>query len=690
MKKLLILTFIFLIIFVSGCQNYIVGQRNFENFEGNEIYLPNQKIDTDIGKENALIGKENVFSWVDPFVKKLRINESMLSVNLVSINEYVKNSCIINYLGQNYQIKKEDLKFMEEDKIIGISNIAVNETAEYCELFFADNNSIHKTYNRNDNESDYLNIYKNIITIKECSEVYNYSPYESRHLIGEYHVKELKHKSYHDVSQYPIIATLNGGEDKIGGYCNIIVIEGERDYPQVWMITDTEIISEEDNVVKFTLTKEKLPPYDPENYTYIVKFGDGHQERFEFPKEEIKLEISHNYSLEDLEDVNILIPYVKIVNDKEETVRYVDTGAILVFKGISNYYPNMDIITEERYLKLNNQRFFPIGLFNVDMRLPISQKFNLAWFNDVGYHSRDYGSSVKSFISSYIGYTFSDFEISERKIIETLIFSNKSNFIGWINKDEPIWSGSNIEKIEENYNKIKQYDPYRPIWMNFAPAHRSDDLQEYINDVREYSQYADIISVDVYPVGATCQEDNQYCIIDTVGLNSIGAFVDLYLNEILYDSPNKPFWMILQGNSIDPNFNYQQIRFMSYQAIIHGATGVFYYQIEDDLQIMIAIELVTRQLSDLKNILTINPTQRQINTNDGIEYIELNDYQYIYIIAINTNEETTQKIFSTTYNGNIEVLYEDRNIVTENGEFLDAFEPYDVNIYRYSKNLRFE
>jgi hypothetical protein len=73
--------------------------------------------------------------------------------------------------------------------------------------------------------------------------------------------------------------------------------------------------------------------------------------------------------------------------------------------------------------------------------------------------------------------------------------------------DEPGYNGVSLESVKRLYERVKSIDPNLPVLMIHRPMLTDDETMQtqeqreaYLNNVKEYSQYADIVGFDVYPI----------------------------------------------------------------------------------------------------------------------------------------------------------------------------------------------
>ncbi len=191
-----------------------------------------------------------------------------------------------------------------------------------------------------------------------------------------------------------------------------------------------------------------------------------------------------------------------------------------------------------------------------------------------------------------------------------LCSQGRSSFLGF-NFDEPIWRyytnpsdwGSDhlrhdisLAEFQNLYNNIKLQNPNALVWFAEPPAHKvlgegisscppsdpycfiDDDFNGWVTDMRSYSQATDIYSIHFYPIpNNPCNPGSSYCVFDNPELNVIGDIVDTVRRDVVDYA--KPVWVTLQHRTDNNPYapDLAEKRFMAYESIIHGATGIFFY-----------------------------------------------------------------------------------------------------------------
>lgn len=145
------------------------------------------------------------------------------------------------------------------------------------------------------------------------------------------------------------------------------------------------------------------------------------------------------------------------------------------------------------------------------------------------------------------------------------------NFIGWLN-DENAWRGLSVEAERKCYQLFFRYMPGVLCWNNQAP-------RGTVSLLRRYAIHTDVTGADVYPI----PDNSGHSEMPRKTIACVGDYVDDFMEAC---NQNIPVWMILQawswsdtleGTLTQPNPSFEQLRFMFYNAITHGATGIAWF-----------------------------------------------------------------------------------------------------------------
>jgi hypothetical protein len=164
----------------------------------------------------------------------------------------------------------------------------------------------------------------------------------------------------------------------------------------------------------------------------------------------------------------------------------------------------------------------------------------------------------------------------------------------WQGPDEPnyfpfgVKAGPPADGLRAGAEVLRRLSPV-PLWINFSPT--GDHLRPGdLSALRAYVDIPDVVSFDIYPVGegAALQESP----FADRGLSCVGEFTRALVRLVSENGvQRKPVWMVLQafgwehlGKTSNPPEKwtgrppaYEEIRFMTFDAIINGAGGVVYW-----------------------------------------------------------------------------------------------------------------
>ncbi|MGL4630367.1 MAG: hypothetical protein ACRCVT_04100 [Leadbetterella sp.] len=404
------------------------------------------------------------------------------------------------------------------------------------------------------------------------------------------------------------------------------------------------------------------------------------------------------------------------------------THLILIFLGslqLALSQTNPELSTKGRFMFVNNKPFFAIGLYDFPSKRTddaIWKEAAEAGINFMMSSSESkYGIKVSRPIPKIKGRSL--MEVHQGKDVQQQLtaflnkYENDTSTICWHAPDEPSWFGPTPQVLINGYDFVKK-NSKKPVWLNVGPSFTSS--VEHYGRPEEYLESCDIISEDIYPFPDSTTKNGQ-------GYNHRAFLVGEHTERLVNMSKvnyvqQKPVWMVLQGfgwaslngtfknpeSYVPPTRN--EMRYMVYDAIIHGATGVVFWGLSFEntdkpsgLAIWNTVKNVSSELKNRQAILTsltsINPTYLTVKTNkteNPIKYaLKLVDKE-IYIIAVNTRAQAVsnaQFSVADVYKGNVsKVLNVDTNKtleVSENKSWNDTIEGYGVRIYKTDMNFAF-
>lgn len=289
-------------------------------------------------------------------------------------------------------------------------------------------------------------------------------------------------------------------------------------------------------------------------------------------------------------------------------------------------------------------------------------------------------------------------------------FKDHPALLIWESVDEPAWTwlkaGSRIppEPLIEGYNLVKSIDPKHLMYMNQAPVNLRSTL-------RRYNAATDIIACDVYPVIAPNTPPMFALFPDGYQgdlLNTYISQVGQYTEKMRWVAEGKrPLFMVLQGfawetlrneNRNDSLILYptrEESRFMAYQAIIQGATGINYWGHSHTPQpspFWSDLKSVVSELASIKEVLAAPAKDMHIvkfyeemghSIDRGVEVIIKKAHGTYYLITVNGDKNPVKvRIAGFGRDDFAEVLFENRTIDIVNRELIDSYKPFEVHIYK--------
>ncbi len=280
-------------------------------------------------------------------------------------------------------------------------------------------------------------------------------------------------------------------------------------------------------------------------------------------------------------------------------------------------------------------------------------------------------------------------------------FRDHPGLLLWKNVDEPWWGKVPAESMIRAYRIIKEVDPCHPVGLTQAP-------RGTVADLRPYNAAADILLLDIYPVGYPPGAHS-------LGPNKEISMVGDYTRFIKEVADGKPVWMVLQiawSGVVGPGktlrfSTFAQERFMTYQALINGARGLVYFggnikaaMTPEDARLgwnwtfwrrvlrPVLEEVGTR--SPLAPALVAPDSELSIKIEgaDDVEFCVREVGNDLYLLACKREGRTLQVKFTglPAWAAAGDVLYESpRRVQAKAGRFTDWFAPFDVHVYRFRR-----
>jgi hypothetical protein len=283
--------------------------------------------------------------------------------------------------------------------------------------------------------------------------------------------------------------------------------------------------------------------------------------------------------------------------------------------------------------------------------------------------------------------------------------------IGWMHGDEPdnaqsLGRGKGYgppilpEKIIEDYNKVRQTDPSRPVLLNLGQGVAWDGYYgrgvrtNHPEDYTEYVKGCDIASFDIYPV-----VHNKPQIAGKLWYVANGVE-----RLIKCTGGKKPVWNCIECTRIsnpETKATPHQVKCEVWMSIIHGSMGLIYFVHEwqpkfnesallSDPEMLSAVTAINRQITELTPVLNSPTIEDAVSVSSSNEAVPVaimtkkhDGTTYLFAVAMRGDKTmTTFTLQQAKGTKIIEVIGENRTIPVKGGVYKDSFEAWDVHLYR--------
>jgi len=286
---------------------------------------------------------------------------------------------------------------------------------------------------------------------------------------------------------------------------------------------------------------------------------------------------------------------------------------------------------------------------------------------------------------------------------------NDPTIIGWIQDDEPdnaqpIAGGQYgppilPETVIASYNRIRAADPNRPVLLNLSLGVAWDGWYgrgvrtNHPEDYPLYVQGCDIASFDIYPVATDIPQVSGKLWLVPFGVDRLRQWAN-----------GRPVWNCIECthiNSQNHKATPAQVRCEVWMSLIHGSMGLIYFVHEwqpkfnesallSDPEMLAAVTQTNQQIGTLAAVLN-SPTlvdAAKVTPSDADVPVALMVKRHggaVYLFAVTMREGATHarfSIYGVAAPQSIEVLGENRTLVSKDGIFEDDFPVWGVHLYR--------
>ncbi|KAA3618899.1 MAG: hypothetical protein DWQ05_05890 [Calditrichaeota bacterium] len=392
------------------------------------------------------------------------------------------------------------------------------------------------------------------------------------------------------------------------------------------------------------------------------------------------------------------------------------TGLLLAYSAAVAGPENGKITcSEDGFVEIDGNKKFLIGTYHLPQSESPYRTLSKNGFNLVRVELQQ--SALKSahenklWVWTSIGHIADNFSAAESNAFIEKIheWKDEPGLLFWELEDEPAYTwGSAKPRIEpaaliRTYNLVKKEDPDHLIYMNHAPVNLVSTLQDY-------NAAADILACDVYPViphgirpsYALFDDGLQGDLLNT-SLSQVGEYAD----KMKRVSADKPLFLILQGfawemlrkagdrdSAMILYPNYYQLRFMAFNAIIHGVNGLLFWGTKytpANADFWPDLFKLTGELSSLNAVLTAPAVDNFVeieyqemghSVDAGIEILTKAVGNKIYLITANADRNPVKiKMRGLGRFNTMSSVSGGEKIEFHNGTHIVNYKPFEVHLF---------
>lgn len=283
--------------------------------------------------------------------------------------------------------------------------------------------------------------------------------------------------------------------------------------------------------------------------------------------------------------------------------------------------------------------------------------------------------------------------------------------IGWMHGDEPdnaqsLGKGKGYgppilpAKIIENYGKIKEKDPSRPVLLNLGQGVAWDQYigrgvrRNHPEDYAEYIKGSDIASFDIYPA----------CHDNAAIAGKLWFVADGVSRLRKWSDDRKIVWNCIECTHIsnpDAKATPQQVKAEVWMSLIHGSRGLIYFVHQfkptfieaglfADADMLAKVGETNQQIQQLAPVLNSSTIADVVAVKSSSSEVPIatmvkrhGGALYVFAVAMRPGETTaTFNIAASMPQATLEVLGESRNLKLQDSGFQDTFRSWDVHLYK--------
>jgi hypothetical protein len=350
---------------------------------------------------------------------------------------------------------------------------------------------------------------------------------------------------------------------------------------------------------------------------------------------------------------------------------------------------------EDHVALVDGKPWFPIGVCSMPVLDPVAERLAQSGFNLIAtggftdqprekvQETLDRARSLGLYLAEWNnGHVYGKISSDERQRLFAASAEHVAGhpaFLGWM-CDEALWNGVPLSEVRDGYLAARAAAPTLIFWQNQAPRNTVEDLARY-------TRWCDVTGVDIYPVEGADHSD-----LPNKTLSVVGDEMEKQRKTV---DGRKPVWAILQGfgwgawekdeklHKRAPN--WEETRFMAYDAILHGATGIIYWGAsyeKQDAPIWDHLRRMARELADLSPALVAEEGP-EVASDAPVRALARKVEGKLWVIAANESPEGVRgRITGIRGPAALERWNEGGTVPVTGGVVEDDFAGYGVHVYR--------
>jgi hypothetical protein len=252
---------------------------------------------------------------------------------------------------------------------------------------------------------------------------------------------------------------------------------------------------------------------------------------------------------------------------------------------------------------------------------------------------------------------------------EIKTFMNHPALLAWYISDEPTGNKITPEQLEKIYRMVQEADPWHPVSIVF--------MAPFIL-AKKYTNALDIVMADPYPV-------------PDLQISLVGEVTKQLKDEF---KGKRPVWIVTQafggGEWWRREPTIQEIRSMTYQALINGATGIQYFVRQGPNYFPKSTATwgecgrMATEIAELTPWLLSEEVAPEVRifSQNIIAATRIHNGQMI-VLAVNRRNEPSRSeiLIENGYTGRAKVLFENRSITVMGGLISESIPAFGSQVY---------